>query len=67
MINSGARAAYRAGWLASKRTTTYDLDAAQQRFERTHGTTHSSAFIDGWIDFASDAEFDAPQGGTTND
>jgi len=60
MNNTPARAAYRSGWVASKRTTTYDLDAAQQRFERIHGTDNSSAFIDGWIDYAADNDYDPP-------
>ena len=49
--------AYRAGWEASKRTTTYDLDAAESRFVRKHGTEFENAFTAGWTDHAADYPF----------
>lgn len=52
-----AAQAYRKGWDASKRTTTYDLDAAESRFERRYGTGTGTAFAAGWADHASDYEF----------
>ncbi|ABE67749.1 hypothetical protein Wildcat_169 [Mycobacterium phage Wildcat] len=55
MIN--ASQAYRKGWDASKRTTTYDLGAAETRFEERHGSTQVNAFIAGWTDYASDQEY----------
>ena len=51
-----AREAYRLGWSASKRTLTWDLDAAQSRYERRYGTAHVSDFIAGWMDCATDSE-----------
>jgi len=51
------QAAYRAGWNASKRTRTYDLDAAERRYESRHGTAGGSAFAAGWTDYAADRPF----------
>lgn len=47
------REAFRAGWRASSRTTTYDLDAAEQRFERRHGVSTGSTFAAGWTAHAA--------------
>lgn len=49
--------AYRKGWDASRRTTTYDLEAAERRFLMAHGETHHDAFVRGWIDYAADRPF----------
>jgi hypothetical protein len=48
------RIAYEAGWNASKRTKTYDLDAAEARFEARHGAIGGSMFAAGWTDYAAD-------------
>lgn len=50
--------AYRKGWDASRRTTTYDLDAAEARFEKRYGEWYSPAFNRGWNDYAADRSFD---------
>lgn len=48
------RAAYNAGWNASRRTRTADLDAAEARFIARHGTEHVDYFCSGWVDNAAD-------------
>jgi hypothetical protein len=48
------RKAYNAGWNASKRSVTCDLEAAEDRFTRKHGRTFHDAFVCGWTDYASD-------------
>lgn len=50
-------AAYKRGWQASKRTTTYDLDAAEARFIKAHGETFATDFAAGWADYASDLPY----------
>lgn len=46
--------AYEAGWRASQRTTTYDLDAAEARFEASHGSDFGGTnFAAGWVDVAA--------------
>lgn len=48
------RTAYEAGWKASMRSTTNDLDAAEQRFEARHGTDFGGTmFAAGWVDAAA--------------
>lgn len=49
--------AYRKGWEASKRTTTADLDAADERFTSRHGHAFRDAFLNGWTDHAADNPF----------
>jgi hypothetical protein len=54
---SPERVAYRAGWDASKRTSTCDLDAAERRFEKKYGPGYGGTmFAAGWADYASDRE-----------
>lgn len=48
--------AYRLGWNASERTRTYDLTAAEMRFEARYGATFSDDFARGWIDYAAGNE-----------
>lgn len=48
--------AYRAGWNASKRSTTYDLDAAERRYDRNHKDV-DNMFSAGWCDFAIDRPY----------
>lgn len=50
------RTAYLAGWNASRRTTTADLDAAEARFMAKHGSTMHDEFVKGWTDYAADHE-----------
>ena len=50
------RTAYLAGWNASKRTTTCDLEAAEGRFCGKYGTTMHDEFVRGWTDHAADNE-----------
>lgn len=53
--NSPERTAYLAGWDASRRTKTFDLDAAEARFEAKHGAGFGgSMFAAGWVDFAAE-------------
>lgn len=49
--------AYKAGWDASRRTTTANLEAAEQRFERKHGSCFAMDFVRGWTDYASGASY----------
>lgn len=49
-------AAYKAGWKASQTTKTYDLDAAETRYGRTHDDT-GNYFSKGWCDYAADYPF----------
>lgn len=52
---SPERIAYDAGWAASRRTTTCDLDAAEARFARKYGADFGGTyFAAGWIDYAAD-------------
>lgn len=44
--------AFRAGYAASKRSTTFDLDAAEARFESRHGSDTGTAFAAGWTAYA---------------
>jgi hypothetical protein len=54
-VKTPEHTAYEAGWAASKRTRTYDLDAAEARFEARHGQGYGgSMFAAGWTDYASD-------------
>lgn len=47
--------AYEAGWTASRTSTTYDLDAAERRFERRYGEGFGGTmFAAGWTDQATD-------------
>lgn len=52
-----AAKAYRAGWNASKRTTTCDLDAAEARFRARHGSEFENSFANGWVDYAADLPY----------
>lgn len=57
-MSTPERTAYRAGWDASKRTTTCDLDAAEARFERRFGADFGGTmFAAGWGDYAADRPF----------
>ncbi len=62
---AAAIAAYRSGWNASKRTTSYDLDAAQSRFIARNGETHAAEFSKGWADYASDYSHTPPVDGAS--
>lgn len=55
-LTAADRAAYAAGWKASRRSTTYDLGAAEARYERTHDDPHA-LFSAGWVDFAADRPY----------
>ncbi len=47
------RHAYEAGWRASQRTRTCDLDAAERRYEDRYGADHGGTmFAAGWVDAA---------------
>lgn len=60
MEQTPERIAYAAGWAASKRTTTYDLDAAESRFERKRGAGFGGTmFAAGWTDYAAERTFGA--------
>lgn len=48
--------AYDAGWQASKVSRTFDLDAAEARYERKYGYDSRADFAGGWADQASDYE-----------
>jgi hypothetical protein len=50
---SPARDAYDAGWNASKTTKTFDLDAAEARYEKKYGRSDRTDFAAGWGDHAS--------------
>lgn len=53
--------AYRKGYEASKRTTTYDMESAYYRFVRINrigDCRFERAFTDGWVDYAADNGFD---------
>lgn len=50
------RKAYTMGWNASKNTKTYDLDAAEYRFEKKYGKAFSKAFNEGWVDYSAGYE-----------
>lgn len=52
-FDSAERAAYEAGWNASKNSKTYDLDAAEARYERKHANP-AAMFSAGWADYAAD-------------
>lgn len=49
-----ARDAYDAGWQASQRTTTYDMETAAARWRAKNPGRKSSTFTDGWTDFAAE-------------
>lgn len=51
-----ARTAYLKGWEASKRTTTCDLEAAEDRFLARYGGEWHDGFVAGWVDYACDWE-----------
>ena len=54
MIRQQDRVAYEAGWQASKRTKTADLDAAERRFEAKHGADYGGTnFAGGWVDWSA--------------
>jgi hypothetical protein len=48
--------AYEAGWRASSRSASGDLDAAEARFLRRHGYEQVAAFVAGWSDAAIGAK-----------
>ena len=47
---------YKAGWDASRRTTTCDLDAAEARYERRHVDV-DNLFSAGWADYSADRPY----------
>jgi hypothetical protein len=49
--------AYDKGWRASARSRTYDLDAAERRFESRYGTDTGAWFAAGWTDYAADLDY----------
>ena len=50
------RVAYLAGWRASQRSTTADLEAAEARYMAKHDLGTVDDFTAGWTDHASDRE-----------
>lgn len=54
--NETDRAAYKAGWLASKRSTTYDLNAAEARYDSKHDDPRNM-FSAGWVDYSADRPY----------